>query len=97
MNAYRGLLGALAAAPDLTGALCAGRAHLFDEAAPGEHEDAVAARHGAALQLCVICPVRSPCRAYFLSLPPAKRPGGVIAGRVHRWQPTTRKKKERTA
>jgi hypothetical protein len=89
-----GLVAALAAAPRLDGALCKGKAAQFDEAAPGEPDNKVAARHQAAIEMCNRCPAFDACAAYFRSLPPAKRPPGVIAGRVHHWHTTTRRRKE---
>lgn len=85
------LVGALAGVPSLPGARCRGRPHLFDEAAPAEPDTVAAARHAQALRLCLNCPSLDPCTAWFLTLTPAKRPTGVIAGRINQ-SPRTRKK-----
>ena len=66
--------------PDLTGAACAGRSDLF-ELRPVHSDDRA---YREALALCARCPVLGACRAWFASLPNAKRPCGVVAGRVHR-------------
>jgi len=92
VSAIDGLLGAILGAPALPGARCRGRPHLFDE--PGGREDpaVVAARQAQALGLCGRCPALAACSAWFESLPPRERPGGVIAGRVHTWGTTTRRR-----
>lgn len=92
-DTYHNLLAALAAAPALPGALCRGRPHLFDEANPGEADHVVQARQAQALSLCGRCPSLTRCEDWFESLPPRKKPGGVIAGRLHTWQTTTRNRK----
>jgi hypothetical protein len=77
---WNGLLTALAGAPALPGARCRGKPHLFDEGRPDEPDDVVAARHAQALGLCQRCPALDACAQHFASLPPRKRPGGVVAG-----------------
>jgi len=75
------LLGALHA-PELAGAACVGRARLFDPPAEREPAADVAFRHRQALALCRVCPALDRCRAWLDSLPPSRRPSGVIAGQV---------------
>lgn len=91
MSEWETLVGALVGAPLLPGARCRGRHHLFDEAGPGEADEVVAARHAQALALCGGCPALQPCRAWFDRLKPRERPGGVIAGKLHKWQTSTRR------
>jgi Transcription factor WhiB len=76
------LADALAQAPDLSGARCAGRWDLFDvqygeQPARGEREQ-------RALALCRECPLLDACRAYFEGLSAADRLWGVIAGMLRR-------------
>ncbi|HPX38596.1 MAG TPA: hypothetical protein PLH92_17215 [Mycobacterium sp.] len=96
-DTWEGLLDALAAAPVFPGAKCRGKPHLFDEAGPDEPPEVVQARQGQALGLCHRCPSLTRCETWFNSLPPRKRPGGVIAGQVHHWHTTTRPKETTTA
>jgi WhiB family redox-sensing transcriptional regulator len=72
----------LVGAPALPGARCRGRGHLFDPPGPGEHPDAVQARHHQAVQLCNGCPSLTRCADWLDTLPPRQRPRGVIAGRI---------------
>lgn len=65
----------IAAFPRLPGAACKGRAPMFDD---GDGEEA------AAVALCASCSALQPCRAWFYSLPPNRRPEGVVGGLVHR-------------
>ena len=88
---WSGFVGALAGCPTLPGARCRGRPHLFDEQRPDEPADTVQARHTQALSLCNRCPALEDCRAWFATLKPRQRPGGVIAGRIHHWHNTTPK------
>lgn len=81
------LLGALAGTPILPGARCRGRPHLFDAAPPGEPDEVTEARHLQALGLCRACPALARCGDYLISLPPSKRPSGVIAGQIRRERP----------
>lgn len=76
-----GLLTALAGAPALPGARCRGRAHLFDPVEFAESPIVLQQRHAQALALCERCPALNRCRAWVDSLPPGKRPRGVVAGR----------------
>lgn len=87
------LMLALAGAPSLQGARCRGRAHLFDEAAPNEKPETVAARHAQALGICSRCPSLNPCETWFLGLTPSKRPLGVVAGRINQTRPAGRPRK----
>ena len=82
MSDLADLLAGLAGAPALPGARCRGRSHLFDEANSDESADIVAARHRQALDLCGRCPSRQRCGDWLLTLTPAKRPTGVVAGRI---------------
>jgi WhiB family redox-sensing transcriptional regulator len=82
MNQLDALLDAVGAAPCLPGARCRGRHTLFDPPAPGENPDTVASRHAQALGLCSRCPALSRCGDWLESLPPRKRPHGVVAGNV---------------
>lgn len=84
MTSMETLLGSLLGAPVLPGAKCRGRSAVFDPARPREHEDAVAQRHLQALLLCDTCPARLPCEQWLNSLTPARRPAGVVAGRIVR-------------
>ena len=76
------LLDALAGAPALPGARCRGRAHLFDPGHPGEPVTVTEARHCRAVALCQRCPALDACGNWMGSLPPRKRPPGVIAGTI---------------
>jgi hypothetical protein len=87
MSALDALLVAVGAAPCLPGAKCRGRHALFDPPGISEDPDAVAARHEMALSLCEHCPALARCREWLDSLPPRRRPLGVIAGTVR--QPQT--------
>ena len=82
MTSLDSVLGALRGVPSLPGARCQGRTHLFDEARLGESADIVAARHAQALALCQRCPSLDRCGDWLTSLPPRKRPPGVIAGTI---------------
>lgn len=76
------LLGAMLPAPSLPGARCRGRPHLFDPPASGEDPAVVAQRHAQALSLCGGCPALAPCQRWVSSLTPAKRPEGIVAGKL---------------
>lgn len=75
------LAAVLAGAPSLPGAECRNRSHLFDERGLDESEDVAEQRHQQALGLCRICPALASCEAWCATLPPRKRPAGVVAGR----------------
>ncbi|WP_168705329.1 WhiB family transcriptional regulator [Gordonia paraffinivorans] len=67
---------------DLSGAACAGRPELFDEAGPDEDVDNVRFRHRAAVRICSTCPALDRCRAWAET---QKDLGGmVVAGRAPR-------------
>jgi WhiB family redox-sensing transcriptional regulator len=68
------LLGALEAAPRLTGARCVGEHEIFDN----EHGSAELEEY--ALNLCASCPALTACKEYTDSLPRTKRPSGIVAG-----------------
>jgi WhiB family redox-sensing transcriptional regulator len=79
------LLGALRAAPDLTGNACHGAWELFDatiRSGPGRVSQEVAEARQEALQVCDTCPALIPCRTYVERLPTHLRPPGVVAGLV---------------
>lgn len=76
------VLDAVGAAPCLPGAKCRGRHSLYDPAALGENPDTVAERHALAVELCSYCPSLARCQDWLASLPPRKRPLGVVAGIV---------------
>lgn len=73
---WQNLVGALAAVPSMPGAKCAGRWGLFDVTDPDDE------RAQAAVNLCASCPALAKCREWFDGLPAARRPIGVIAGRI---------------
>lgn len=87
------LFAALIGAPALPGAKCRGRHHLFDEAAADESEDVVTQRHSQALGLCRLCPALASCQRWFDELPKAKKPPGVVAGKVASHQKAGRPRK----
>lgn len=69
---------------DLSGAACAGRPELFDEAGPDEDVQTVRYRHQAAARICARCPALDRCRRWAES---QKDLGGmVVAGRAPRLQ-----------
>lgn len=93
---WEALLDALSAAPVLPGAKCRGRSHLFDDAGPDESENTVQARQAQALSLCSYCPALQPCREWFDSLKPSKRPAGVVAGAVYAWNTKANRSNQRS-
>lgn len=82
MSVIDDLLDVVSAAPCLPGARCRGRHALFDCAGQDEPTDVVEARHAQALGLCEHCPAATRCQSWLDSLPPNKRPAGVVAGRL---------------
>jgi len=82
MSQLDDLIAAVGAAPCLPGAKCRSRHTLFDPPGLSEDPDTVAARHGLALGLCEHCPSLARCQEWLASLPPRKRPLGVVAGVV---------------
>ena len=76
------LMLALAGAVSLPGARCRNRSHLFDAGEPNEEPGTVAARHSQAIGQCNLCPSFQKCADWLDSLPPRRRPSGVVAGRV---------------
>jgi hypothetical protein len=81
------LLSALAGVPVLPGARCRGRHALFDPQRPDEADEVAQARHSQAVGLCEHCPALAACQLWVNSLPPPKRPSGVIAGQLRRERP----------
>jgi hypothetical protein len=77
-----GLLAAIFAAPDLTGAACKGQPAAFDPPKVGEQPPAVESRQRIAQAMCADCSALTACAAWVTSLPPEERPGGVVAGQV---------------
>ncbi|GAB7144420.1 hypothetical protein [Mycobacterium riyadhense] len=80
------LFAALGGTPTLPGALCKGQAPVWDEALPPQRDpdpDDTAQRLSFAMAACRRCPALTPCRAWLASLPPRKRPTGVVAGQLH--------------
>lgn len=77
------LLAALALAPSLPGARCAGSL-LWDPRADGDHPADLEYRLTAAARLCrTECPALAACESWFAALYPGDptRPQGVVAGR----------------
>jgi hypothetical protein len=72
------LLGAIRAAPALSGARCVGHAKLFDEQ---PHDDAGLRNEHRAQHLCSRCPALRDCTAWLATLPPRARPLGTVAGK----------------
>lgn len=68
--------------PRLTGALCIGRGHLFDDRLHKEPPEVRAARHDAARRICARCPAAPECAALAAQLP-AEHLQGVWAGHLH--------------
>lgn len=78
MTSLDGLLGSLIGVPQLPGAKCRGRHRLFDV----DPISSAPQRHAQALLLCDSCPALEPCGRWLDSLTPARRPTGVVAGRI---------------
>lgn len=78
--ALAGLLEAIGAAPSLPGARCRGRSSEFDETDCPETIE-------YALNLCRSCPALTACTAWVASLPPRKRPPGVVAAQLNTQTP----------
>ena len=76
--------------PRLTGALCVGRGHLFDDTIHRESPESRAARHDAARRLCARCPAAPECSALAAQLP-AEHLQGVWAGHLHEEHQPARK------
>ena len=76
--------------PRLTGALCIGRGHLFDDRLHKEPAESRADRHDAARRLCARCPAAPECAALAAQLP-AEHLQGVWAGHLHEEHQTARK------
>ena len=86
MSQLDDLLEAVGQAPCLPRAKCRSRHALFDPAGISEDPNTVAARHGMALGLCEHCPSLARCEDWLYSLPPRRRPLGVVAGTVRQPQ-----------
>lgn len=82
MNPLEQLLSSMDRLPRLDGAKCVGLHRLMDPQHPGEPDTAAAARHHRAMGVCQTCPALPGCRSWLLSLPPRKRPLGVVAGQL---------------
>ncbi len=79
---FDNLLATLRGAPALPGARCRNRSHLFDPPTPREPAETVAARHTQALGLCSLCPSLGACQEWVSGLSRARRPRGVVAGKI---------------
>lgn len=80
------VLEALGGIPALPGARCRGRHQLFDATIHSDRGGPTARVNDArrdALAVCASCPALEPCRTWVNSLPPRRRPHGVVAGTVH--------------
>ena len=74
---FERLIDTLRGAPHLPGALCVGRWQMFDET-----DDPVITER--AIELCLQgAQFSARCRNWVDSLPPSRRPAGVVAGRVN--------------
>ncbi|WP_256983863.1 WhiB family transcriptional regulator [Rhodococcus sp. 06-221-2] len=71
--------------PDLPGALCRGRWHLFDPAGHGEVPESVTTRQAQAVALCSSCPALAQCHAWILTEPRRLRQG-VVAGHIYSYK-----------
>lgn len=67
------MIAVLRGSADLAGASCAGDSRFTSDA---ESDIAVA------VTVCGSCPVIDTCRSWVDSLPPSRRPSGVVAGMV---------------
>ncbi len=78
------LFSALGGAPDLPGAACLNKWGLFDPEPEGRTEppEVTRHRHAQAGELCRGCTALASCEQWVDSLPPSKRPSGVVAGRA---------------
>ena len=76
------VLGDVITTPQLPGARCRGKWALFDPADGDDDRQVVERLHAEAVTLCRQCPALTQCANWFHSLPPIKRPGGVVAGRL---------------
>ena len=74
------LLGAIAAAPNLTGAACRDYPVTFE--ATTSRSAGQPYVYDRAIAVCQSCAVLQACRAWVESLPPADRPPGVTAGTI---------------
>jgi hypothetical protein len=77
------LLSALST-PRLDGALCKGKAALFDPPDTNTRPRAQQAAEARALRLCGRCPALAQCQCWLDSLPKRSRPYGVVAAKVRR-------------
>lgn len=82
MNPFEQIISAMAGVPVLSGARCRGRHALFDPQHGSEPDEIAQARHRQALALCAHCPALAACQWWVDSLPPRRRPRGVVAGRI---------------
>jgi len=68
--------------PRLPAAACRDQHTLFDPRAEHEAPAVAEQRHRQAAALCTRCPALDDCRRWIDSLPPSRRPSGVIAGQL---------------
>lgn len=77
MTATADLIDAVRSQPDLHGALCVGRAELFDVVEDPGMVD-------ACISICLRCPAYAACRAWAASMPDNAL-NGVVAGQPYEW------------
>lgn len=77
MTALSDLVGTLAGVPHLEGARCKGKSERFDLDVRSDREAI-----DWAVFACQACPALRLCRSWLGSLPPGRRPAGVVAGRL---------------
>jgi hypothetical protein len=70
----------LVGTPHMPDAVCAGHAELFDPPEPSTGHTDTHERIRFALKLCRRCPELAACRNWLNSLPPNRRPSGIVAG-----------------
>ena len=76
-DAWLGLMSAAGGTPRLEGAVCRGRAEVFDLSLKADPELVEYATH-----LCRSCPALKPCEAWIAATAAHGRPAGVVAGQL---------------
>lgn len=77
-------------APALPDAACVNHWRLFDStisASKGNRSAELEDARTEALAVCMTCPALQPCRQWLNTIPPRRRPSGVIAGQVNGRRP----------